>query len=69
MANSLAAVAAGARQIQGTLNGLGERCGNADLTTIISNLRFKTDFELGVNKEKMKELKQVSGLKLLVYQA
>jgi hypothetical protein len=32
-------------------------------------LRFKTDFELGVNKEKMKELKQVSGLKLPVYQA
>ncbi|MEZ5829524.1 MAG: citramalate synthase, partial [Hyphomicrobiales bacterium] len=35
VANSLAAVRAGARQIQGTLNGLGERCGNANLTSII----------------------------------
>ena len=35
VANSLAAVEAGARQIQGTLNGLGERCGNANLVTLI----------------------------------
>ena len=41
VANSLAAVRAGARQIQGTLNGLGERCGNANLTTIIPTLLLK----------------------------
>ena len=35
VANSLAAVRAGVRQIQGTLNGIGERCGNANLTTLI----------------------------------
>ena len=38
VANSLAAVAPGARQIQGTLNGLGERCGNANLVTLIPTL-------------------------------
>ena len=37
VANSLAAVEAGARQIQGTLNGLGERCGNANLVTLIAD--------------------------------
>jgi 2-isopropylmalate synthase len=41
VANSLAAVRAGARQIQGTLNGLGERCGNANLTSIIPTLLLK----------------------------
>src|SRR5262249_61293658 len=39
VANSLAAVRAGARQIQGTLNGLGERCGNANLCSIIPTLK------------------------------
>ncbi|VDC30839.1 citramalate synthase [Pseudogemmobacter humi] len=41
VANSLAAVEAGARQIQGTLNGLGERCGNANLVTLIPTLTLK----------------------------
>jgi 2-isopropylmalate synthase len=41
VANSLAAVAHGADQVQGTINGYGERCGNANLTSIIPNLRFK----------------------------
>ena len=41
VANSMAAVAAGARHVQGTLNGLGERTGNANLTTIIPNLQLK----------------------------
>ena len=41
VANSLAAVAAGARQVQGTINGIGERCGNADLVSIIANLSLK----------------------------
>lgn len=44
VANSLAAVRAGCRQIQGTLNGLGERCGNANLTSIIPTLLLKSEF-------------------------
>ena len=50
----------GARQIQGTINGLGERCGNADLVTIVANLSLKTDFELGVSKDKVKALTNLS---------
>jgi 2-isopropylmalate synthase len=64
VANSLAAVRAGARQIQGTLNGLGERCGNANLVSIIPTLRLKPEyaerFEIGVSDEKLKSLAQVS---------
>jgi 2-isopropylmalate synthase len=41
VANSLAAVRHGADQVQGTINGFGERCGNANLTSIVPNLRFK----------------------------
>jgi len=41
VANSLAAVRAGARQVQGTINGYGERCGNANLCTVIPNLELK----------------------------
>jgi 2-isopropylmalate synthase len=44
VANSLAAVRAGARQIQGTLNGLGERCGNANLVSMIPTLKLKQEF-------------------------
>ncbi len=44
VANSLAAVEAGCRQVQGTLNGLGERCGNANLTTLIPTLLLKEPF-------------------------
>jgi 2-isopropylmalate synthase len=44
VANSLAAVRAGARQIQGTLNGIGERCGNANLVSIIPTLKLKKEF-------------------------
>ncbi len=44
VANTLAAVRAGVRQIQGTLNGLGERCGNANLTSIIPTLLLKSEF-------------------------
>ncbi len=43
VANSLAAVRAGARHVQGTINGYGERCGNANLSIIIPNLEFKMD--------------------------
>ncbi len=46
VANSMAAVAAGARHVQGTLNGLGERTGNANLTTIIPNLQVKQNFSV-----------------------
>ena len=64
VANSLAAVRAGARQIQGTLNGLGERCGNANLTSIIPTLMLKPDyaerFETGVTQEKLRTLTHAS---------
>ena len=47
VANTLAAVRHGARQVQGTINGIGERCGNADLCSIIANLALKyPDFEV-----------------------
>ena len=64
VANSLAAVRAGARQIQGSLNGLGERCGNANLTTIIPTLllkdEFAQNFEIGVTRETLTHLTRVS---------
>jgi 2-isopropylmalate synthase len=64
VANSLAAVRAGARQIQGTLNGLGERCGNANLCSLIPTLSLKKEFsdafEIGVTPEKMATLMKVS---------
>ncbi|HEU0072339.1 MAG TPA: citramalate synthase [Alphaproteobacteria bacterium] len=62
VANSLAAVRAGARQIQGTLNGLGERCGNANLISIIPSLMLKMGFETGVSMENLKRLTHVSHL-------
>jgi 2-isopropylmalate synthase len=64
VANSLAAVRAGARQIQGTLNGLGERCGNANLVSIIPTLKLKPEFagrfEIGVSDAQLKNLAHVS---------
>jgi 2-isopropylmalate synthase len=45
VANTLVAVQRGARQVQGTINGYGERCGNANLTTIIPDLQLKLGFE------------------------
>jgi 2-isopropylmalate synthase len=58
-ANSLAAVRAGARHVQGTMNGLGERCGNANLCTVIPNLAFKMGFEV-LSPKKIKTLTEVS---------
>jgi len=58
-ANCLAAVRAGARHIQGTVNGLGERCGNANLCTVVPNLAFKMGFEL-LTPEKIKAFTEVS---------
>ena len=64
VANSLAAVRAGARQIQGTLNGLGERCGNANLVSIIPTLKLKSEFsekfDVGVPDEQLHSLAHVS---------
>lgn len=64
VANSLAAVRAGVRQIQGTLNGIGERCGNANLVTIIGTLTLKPEFadryETGIVPERLRELTHVS---------
>jgi 2-isopropylmalate synthase len=64
VACTLAAVDAGARQIQGTLNGLGERCGNANLTAIIPILLLKepyaSQFETGVTKKALKGLTRIS---------
>ena len=64
VAGSLAAINAGARQVQGTLNGLGERCGNANLTTLIPTLLLKPHlakrFEIGVSHEALEGLVKVS---------
>src|SRR6266700_4216448 len=64
VANSLAAVRAGARQIQGTLNGLGERCGNANLVSIIPTLKLKSEFadkfEIAISDDKLKTLAHAS---------
>jgi len=59
VANSLAAIAAGAVHVQGTINGLGERCGNADLISVIANLALKKkDYEVldGTGVEHLTEL-------------
>ncbi|MBT6415285.1 citramalate synthase [Candidatus Puniceispirillum sp.] len=60
VANSLAAIRAGARQVQGTINGLGERCGNADLISLIPSLVLKTEFETGIAKDKLPKLMTLS---------
>ncbi len=66
VANSLAAVRAGARMIQGSLNGLGERCGNANLIALIPTLKlkpyFSERFEIGVTDEAMRHLSSLSHL-------
>ena len=64
VSNSLTAVLAGARQIQGTINGLGERCGNANLMSIIPTLflkkTFSEKFETNIKKEKLPALTECS---------
>ena len=64
VANALAAVEAGVRQIQGTLNGLGERCGNANLVTLIPTLVLKPyyaeRFETGVTPAQLANLTHIS---------
>lgn len=64
VSNTLAAVRAGVRHIQGTLNGLGERCGNANLCSIIPTLLLKDEyasrFEIGVTLEQLTHIKKIS---------
>ena len=61
-ANTLAAVKAGVRQVQGTINGLGERCGNANMIALIPNLALKMGFDVGMNAEKIATLTHLSRL-------
>ena len=60
VANSLAAIRAGVRQVQGTLNGLGERCGNANLVSLIPTLKLKLGYEIGVSDADLRHLTQLS---------
>jgi 2-isopropylmalate synthase len=66
VSNSLAAVLSGVRQVQGTINGLGERCGNANLMSLIPTFFLKKDFsskfELNIKSENIKKLTQCSRL-------
>jgi len=66
VANTLTAVQAGVRQIQGTINGLGERCGNANLMSVIPTLFLKQDFskkfKVNIKRENLKKLTQCSRL-------
>ncbi len=66
VANSLSAVLAGVRQVQGTINGLGERCGNANLMSLIPTFFLKKDFsskfEINVKPNNIKNLTQCSRL-------
>ena len=66
VANTLAAVSAGVRQVQGTINGLGERCGNANLMSLIPTLylkkNFSSKFEISIKPENIKKLTQCSRL-------
>ncbi|MCK6449384.1 MAG: citramalate synthase [Alphaproteobacteria bacterium] len=62
VANSLAAVRAGARMVQGTINGLGERCGNANLVSLIPTLMLKMGMTTGIAPERLPRLAEVSRL-------
>lgn len=61
VANSLAGVAAGAVQVQGTINGFGERCGNANLCSVIPNLQLKQGYQC-VTPRRLKQLPRLSRL-------
>ena len=60
VANSLAAVRAGVRHVQGTLNGVGERCGNANMISIIPSLMLKMGYETGITDDGLKRLTHLS---------
>jgi 2-isopropylmalate synthase len=59
VANSIIAIELGASQVQGTINGLGERCGNANLISIIPNLKLKLNYDC-ISSYQLKKLKEVS---------
>lgn len=59
VANAVAAVEAGVRHVQGTVNGIGERCGNCDLISVIANLQLKYGYDC-LSKDKMTELTELS---------
>jgi len=59
VANSIVAVKAGVRQVQGTINGLGERCGNANLISIIPDIKLKLKYDC-LTDENLKKLKEIS---------
>jgi 2-isopropylmalate synthase len=62
VANSLAAVEAGVRQVQGTINGIGERCGNANLISIIPTLMLKMGFKTGISDKQLSRIGHLSRL-------
>lgn len=62
VANSLAAVRGGVRQVQGTINGLGERCGNANMMSLIPSLMLKMGYDTGMTEEGLAHLTHVSRL-------
>ncbi len=62
VASSLAAINCGVKHVQGTINGLGERCGNADLVSLIPNLILKLGYKTSIKKEKLSKLKHLSRL-------
>jgi len=59
VANALAAIEAGCTLVQGVVNGFGERCGNADITTIIANLKLKMNYNV-VTDEQLRSLTEIS---------
>ena len=60
VANSLIAVSSGARLVQGTINGIGERCGNANLSSIIPALKIKLRADISISDDKLKKLTELS---------
>ena len=69
VANTLAAVKSGVSHIQGTVNGFGERCGNADLCQVIPSLKFKMGLDvLGKGKTSKESLKELTSLSRYVYE-
>jgi 2-isopropylmalate synthase len=60
VASTIAALGAGARQIQGTLNGLGERCGNANLVALLPTVVLKMGLETGVDPDRLHRLTEIS---------
>ncbi len=62
VANSLSAIDAGVRHVQGTINGLGERCGNTNLISLIPTIALKTNYSTNIDSTRLKNLTKVSKL-------